>query len=258
MAGDLFSLRLHFSGGDADQGMLDAYDGSLSLHGFAQALQIATNAYVNNDITNYATALKNAEVYIRPARQGSFITEFATVIGRKRKGVTINAPTFYDFITFAFNQAVGRTLDAPKSTYVNNLIGPDKPFFDDLAESMEGSLQRAHRVVEKGDVSRVFLQRPRGEKLVEFDQETSLWVNTRATDDLAQEFTGNITRFNAVSPNGRAFIDDFDRIIPFKRSDHFPENKKGLLSWSLHGSNIDTRKKLKIAAKFVDLRKCFQ
>ena len=42
MAEDSFSLRLHFSGGDADAHMLDAYDGSTSLHGFAQALQIAT------------------------------------------------------------------------------------------------------------------------------------------------------------------------------------------------------------------------
>jgi hypothetical protein len=55
-----------------------------------------------------------------------------------------------------------------------------------------------------------------------------------------------------VSPNGRAFIDEFGRIIPFKRSSDFPEDKRGLLSWSLHGSNLDTRKKLEIEAKKVE------
>ncbi len=247
-----FGLRLHFNGGDADEHMLDAYDGSASLHGFAQALQIATNAYINQDVTNYATALKNAKVYMRPARQGSFITDFTTVITRRPKGVTVNAPTFYDFITFALKQAIGRTPAAPKTSYVDSLIGPDKPLFDDLAENLEGSLQRAHRVISEGGVTKVSVQRPRGEQLVEFDQETSLWVNTRSTDAIAQKFIGNITRFNSVSPNGRAFIDDFGRIIPFKRSTEFPEDKRGLLSWSLHGSNLDIKKKLEIEAKKVE------
>jgi len=252
MAEDSFSLRLHFSGGDADEHMLDAYDGSTSLHGFAQALQIATNAYINQDVTNYSTALKNAKVYMRPARQGSFITDFTTVITRKPKGVTVNAPTFYDFITLAFNQAVGRTPAAPKTAYVDGLIGPDKPFFDDLAEHMEGSLQRAHRVISEAGVTVVSVQRPRGEQLVEFDQETSLWVNTRSIDEFPETFTGNITRFNSVSPNGRAFIDEFGRIVPFKRNGDFPESKRGLLSWSLHGSNLDTKKKLEIQARKVE------
>lgn len=251
MVEESFGLRLHFSGGDADQNMLDAYDGSTSLHGFAQALQIATNAYINGDVTNYATALKNAKVYMRPARQGSFITDFTTVITRKPKGVTVNAATFYDFITFAFNQAVGRTPSEPKTAYVDGLIGPDKPLFDDLAESMEGCLERAHRVISEGGVTKVSIQRPRGEQLAEFDQETSLWVTTRSTDVHPQTFTGNITRFNSVSPNGRAFIDQFSKIIPFKRGADFPDGHKGLLSWSLHGSNIDTTKKLEIQARQV-------
>lgn len=252
MVEESFGLRLHFSGGDADNHMLDAYDGTSSLYGFAQALQIATNAYINHDVTNYSTALKNAKVFMRPARQGSFITDFTTIITRKPKGVTVNGPTFYDFITFAFNQAVGRTPAAPRTAYVNGLIGPEKPFFDDLAEHMEGSLQRAHRTISEGGVRTVSVQRPRGEQLVEFDHETSLWVNTRSIDDFPQTFTGNITRFNSVSPNGRAFIDEYGRIIPFKRSADFPEDKRGLLSWSLHGSNLDTRKKLEIEAKKVE------
>ncbi|WP_155898465.1 DUF7946 domain-containing protein [Aurantimonas coralicida] len=251
MAGDSFGLRVRFSGGDADKQMLDAYDGSTSLHGFAQALQIATNAYINQDVTNYATALKNAKVFMRPARQGSFITDFTTVITRKPKGVTVNAQTFYDFITFAFNQAVGRTPAAPKTAYVDGLIGPEKPFFDDLTENLEGSLQRAHRVISEGGVTEVSVQRPRGEQLVEFDLETSLWVNTMSTSAFPQSFTGNITRFNSVSPNGRAFIDEFGRIVPFKRGGDFPEDKRGLLSWSLHGSNLDTKKKLELVAREV-------
>lgn len=252
MIEESFSLRLRFKGGDADNNELDAYDGSVSLHGFAQALQIATQAYVNKDITNVATALKGAKVYMRPARQGSFVTDFTTVIKRKRKGITLNGPTFYDFIGYAFNQAVGRTRDHAETAYVKSLTGPKDVFFDELAEQLEGSLQRAHRAITEQGVTHVSVERPRGEGLVVFDQETSLWVNTRDTGDRVERFTGNVTRFNSVSPNGRAYIEEFNRILPFTRAGDFDSERRGLLSWSLHGSNLDIKKKLTFDARKVE------
>lgn len=246
-----FGLRLKFEGGDADENHLDAYDGSLSLHGFAQALQIATHAYANRDLTHVATSLKGAKVFMKPAKQGSFIADFTTVVTRKKKGVTLNASTFYDFISYAFNQAVGRTSEQPTTSYVKSLVGPEEVFFDELAEELEGSLQRAHRVIAEEGVTSVSIQRPRGEGLVVFDQQTNAWVNTRAPSQAEETFVGNVTRFNTVSPNGRAYIDEFERIIPFKRVAEFPADRRLLLSWSLHESNLASKKKLTFEARTV-------
>ncbi|MBB2905814.1 hypothetical protein FHR76_002196 [Rhizobium sp. RAS22] len=247
-----FGLRLKFEGGDADENQLDAYDGSLSLHGFAQALQIATHAYANRDVTNVATALKGAKVFMKPARQGSFITDFTTVITRKKKGVTLNATTFYDFVSYALNQAVGKTAEQPATAYVRSLTGPEDVFFDELAEELEGSLQRAHRVIAEEGVTSVSVERPRGGGLVIFDQQTNAWVNTRAPSEAEETLIGNVTRFNTVSPNGRAYIDEYERIIPFKRVAEFPVDRRLLLSWSLHESNRDSKKKLSFEARTVE------
>ncbi|UXT56678.1 hypothetical protein FY134_03060 [Agrobacterium fabrum] len=251
MAEETFGVRVRFEGRDADDNHLDAYDGSLSLHGFAQALQIATHAYANRDITNVATAMKGAKVFMKPARQGSFITDFTTVITRKKKGITLNASTFYDFVGYAFSQAVGKTAEQPNTPYVKSLTGPEDVFFDELAEELEGSLGRAHRVIAEEGATTISVERPRGGGLVVFDHQTNMWVNTRDPSDQIETLTGNVTRFNTVSPNGRAYIDEFQRIIPFRRVAAFPVDQRLLLSWSLHESNLASKKKLTFDARTV-------
>jgi len=246
-----FGLRLRFSGGYADQNMLDAYDGSKSLAGVARALQITTQAYVNKDFSKVATKLKNAEIYIKPAHQGSFIVDFITHISAKASGVLINAPTYYDFIGFAFNQAVGNTKGEPKTRYVQSLIGPDKPTFDHLSEVLEGSLQEAHRSISEQTVSQITLERPRGEKIAVFNQQTAEWVYTRDLGKNPEYLIGNVTRYNSESPNGRAYIDHLDKIIPFKRHDDFKAANKQNLTWSLHEHDRIKQGKLEFEARRV-------
>jgi len=246
-----FGLRIRYVGGDADSNLLEAYDGSASLAGFTQALQIATNAYLNHDVTNRSTALKNAKFYIKPSRPGSFITDFIAEIQNKPKGVTVNAPTFYDFMKFSFSRAVGKTNVEPETPYVKKLKEDDEPFFDDLAEAMEGSLQRAHKTIEGKSVTSVTLERPRGE-LVEFDVDTCLWVGTRAIDDDLTVYTGSVTRYNSVSGNGRVYVEELQKIVPFRPGQGFLHGRRGLFSWSLHGSTVDTDSKLSLSAYKVE------
>ena len=251
MSDQNFGLRLRFSGAYADQNLLDAYDGSKSLAGFARALQITTQAYINKDFSKVATKLKNADIYIKPARQGSFLIDFITRIKAKASGVIVNPSTYYDFIGFALNQAVGNTNGDPQTSYVKSLIGPDQPTFDHLAEVLEGSLQDAHRSISEKTVSQITLERPRGEKIAIFNQQTAEWVNTRDTDAVPEKMIGNVTRYNTQSPNGRAYIDIFDRIVPFKRCDTFIASHKQNLTWSLHEHDRIKGGKLEFEARRV-------
>lgn len=246
-----FGLRLRYVGGDADNNLLEAYDGSASIAGFAQSLQIATNAYLNHDVTNRSTALKNAKFFIKPSRPGSFITDLIVEVQAKPKGVTLNATTFYDFIKFSFSRAVGKANIEPETPYVNKLKDKDEPFFDDLAEAMEGSLQRAHKAIEGKTVTTVTLERPRGE-LVEFDAETCLWVGTRDVADDITELTGNVTRYNSVSGNGRVYVEELKKIVPFRPGEGFLSARRGLFSWSLHGNTVDTDRQLSLSAHKVE------
>lgn len=247
-----FGLKLRFQGGDADRHLLELYDGTMSLHGFAQALQIATHAYLNAEVTNRATALKGATFYLKAPRQGSVLTDFVAVIEKYPATVTVSAAAFYDFLKFSIGRATGSQQAEPENAYVRKRWERDEPFFDDLAEELEGCLQRAHRGIDEGNVVKATIERPKGEGLLVFNKQTSMWVNTREEKPDIYELSGNVTRYNTMTGNGRVYITELKRIVPFRPAPEFPFIKRGLLSWSLHEGNLARADALQFQAKKVE------
>lgn len=251
-------LRLRYTGGLAEENQLDLYDGTTSLQGFAQSLQIATHAYLNNEIVTRATALRGAKLFVRPPRSGSVVFDLIAIIeaypatvALASSAVSISAPVFRDFLKYSFRKACGLfDEDEPETPYMKRMLSErQEPFFDELGEVLEGSLQRAHRPI--GDsVSSVELMSPRN-LLIGFDEQTKDWVSTNDRDDLPENVTGNMTRFNSITRNGRAYIDQIGRIVPIRPNDEFPSVLFPLLTWSLHGSNSDLPKKLEMTVKRV-------
>lgn len=246
-------IKISYHGGVADENELPLYDGTASIHGVAQSLQIATHAYLNEEIVGRATALHGASFLIRPPRRGSFIMEVVANIEKfpacSTAVTAIAAPAFYDFLKIAYQKALGAFVDEPETPTVRRMFERDEPFFDELGETLEGSLARAHRPI--GDeVDYVTISRPRAD-LVTLDQDTKEWVNTRDVGDEFEEMTGNVTRFNSVTRNGRAYIDQLNKIVPFKPDGDFNMGRIGGLTWSLHGSNVALPNKLKFSARRV-------
>lgn len=237
-----FALKLRFEGEKTAINGLDLYDGSASFHGFAKAIQIVTHAYLNDEIVGRATALKGADLCFGAPRRGSVLFDLVARFRRRPKSAPLNADTFYDFTKVALARATGDLNASASTSFVANILRSDEPFFDELAENIEGSLQQAHRSIDREDVI-VTLERPRS-TLIMFDKKTSAWVNTRDEDPDVEEFKGNMTRFNTHTGNGRAYIKSVKRIIPVRKSDAFNEQNKGWLTWSLHGDNISIDKDL--------------
>lgn len=247
-----FSLKLRFSGKNVDKRGLDLYDGSTSFYGFSQALQIAVHAYMTKEIVSRSTALRGAEMYFGSPRRGSVLFDIITVMEKYPAVSGFSAVVFYDFIKYAFSKAAGYLEVSPETPQIQKLA-IDETFFDQLAETLEGSLQRAHRAIDRG-VEQVTLERPRSE-LVLFNWETSQWVNTRDENPNIQEFTGSITRYNSITGNGRAFIRELGRIIPFRPNENFPSSKRGILTWSLHGNTVQGEKELRFWASKIESAK---
>lgn len=248
-----FKLRMRYQGGIADDHLLDFYDGATSFQGFSQATHIAVHAYLNREIISKAPALKGAKLFMRPIKQGSLILEIIAVIerypGTSGFVSAITAPIFYDFIKYVFCKAAGLLSVNPETSYVSEWNRREEPFFEDIAEAMEGSFQRAHRPIDV-DVQTITISRPRID-LLTFNSQTKEWVNTREPDEILNTVIGNVTRFNTITGNGRIFIHEIGRIVPFKQSREFPENKKGFLTWSIHGSNLDKEKDISITARYI-------
>jgi hypothetical protein len=242
-----FKLKLRYSGGEADEHRLEMYDATASFHGFAQALQISMHAYINNEVISRSTALKGGELYVEAPKSGSLLLSIIAVIEANpaTSGVLAGmaAAPFYVFIKYTFSKASGYLEARPTTRYVTKLATEHEPFFDDLAEAMEGGLQRAHRPIDKG-IPKVTLERPRA-VLVKFDKETSAWVNTRDLTNDVFDMDGYVTRYNSMTGNGRAYIRKLKKIIPFRLSPEFPYNKRGYLTWSLHGGTVAQEKSLK-------------
>lgn len=235
-------LRLRFSGQSIQSDGMRLYDGTTSLHGFARALQLTTYAYLNDDTVMRATALKGAVLYIGPPKRGSLLFDIVAKFARKPKSAPLNRDLFYDFTETALARATGNLEAEGRTAFVKKKIDKDEPFFDELAEKLEGSLQEAHRIVDEDHVT-VTLERPRS-ALLQFDIATSEWVKTRDEDPNTREYKGNMTRFNTQTGNGRAYFHSIKKIVPIRKSDDFDTKHKGLLTWSLHGSHLDTDKDL--------------
>jgi len=242
-------FKIRYTGGDADENQIPFYDGSTSINGICQALQITTHAYINDAVISRATALRGAKFYLRPAKSGSFLVEVVAFIEQYPASAAIAAPVFYDFIKLAWSKATGLLDTEPDTSSVRRLLDRDEPYFDELAETLEGSLQRAHRPIGEG-VRGITLEQAR-KPLLNLTSETKDWVNT--ADELPQIETleGNVTRFNSVTRNGRVYLDDLQRIVPFKPAPEFPPARFGYLTWSLHGSNTDLLSRLELDVKRV-------
>lgn len=256
-------FKIRYEGGLADQNALPGYDGATSIDGITRAIHLATHAYMTGEVTARATALKGASVYIKPARQGSFIFDLVVLMetypATSSLAAAIGAPMFYDFVKTAFKRATGNLDAEPKNSTLQKLYQRKEPpplkknpvDLDELSEILEGSLQDAHRPIgDDGEIKTMSISTPRTE-LVVFDSETKDWVNTRDEAQVFEDVRGNVTRYNSLSRNARVFVDEFNRVVPMRPDGDFNIGSLPLLTWSLHGSNVGTRNKLDMRVRRV-------
>ena len=81
------------------------------------------------------------------------------------------------------------------------------------------------------------MERPRSQ-LLTFNKQTLDWVKTRDENPSAEGITGNITRFNVLSHNGRLFDYALERTVPFKPNPNGIDTRSSsLITWSMDQLN---------------------
>lgn len=257
-------IKVRYTGGLADRNALPGYDGAKSIDGVTRALHIVTHAYLSGEVTSRATAMKGASILLQPARQGSFVYEFIVIIENYPAMTTIAAaatgPMFYDFVKTAFRRATGIINAEPETRSLQKLYErkdpptlsfPPPADLDELAETLEGSLQDAHRPIgTEGTIGEISIGTPRN-NLVVFDDNTKDWVNTREEAIGLEQIRGNVTRYNSNTRNARLFVDQFNCILPIRPDGDFEVGSLPLLTWSLHGSNVGAPNKLDLRVRRV-------
>jgi hypothetical protein len=230
-----YQIRFRYRGGAADDNLLDLYDGTKSIHGFARALQIAAHGFIHHDVIHHATALRGARLYLKPPQRGSFLNDIVIVITQNPIPSSMAAAAFYDFLKFSVGKAVGKFCE-PETPSVSRLNTSDEPFFDELGEAMEGALLDGHRTIQSAGGT-ITMERPRSE-LLTFNQETLSWVRTRDENPVPEDIIGNITRYNVLSQNGRLYDYGLERTVPFKPNPNgIASDDSSLLTWSMDQLN---------------------
>lgn len=223
-------VKFRYERGTADTGRLDLYDASVALNGIARATSIVTHAYLNGEVRTHGDTAHGAEFYINTPRRGSFIYE-AVIFASG----AIGGGLFYDFVKYAFNEAVGKV--SQSDNYSRSLAKRIEPTIGELPAVLESPLSDIHRPIRKEPVMILDVTRPRGEKLASFDSDTALYLLPQ-TVPAPHQIVGNVTKYNNLTGWGRFFDRLEGRTISFNISLKSPEHQKELITWSQHENNL--------------------
>lgn len=234
------NFTIRYTGGKADESLLDLYDAAASMHGLAKALGITSHALVNDGAVRHRVdSIPNVNFYLHPPKKGSFI-ELVTIVfddpAIQAIGSSVLVAAFWDFINFTWRQATGR--EAQLTEYkTSKLINENEFLTQEIEHALERPLQLIHRPIQNDRNIVIEIKRPRIGTVLKFDKYTFDYVMSQNDSEELENVLGNVTKYNNLSGIGR-FYDDFQRkTISFHCHKDLTDEEKQILSWSLHSSN---------------------
>ena len=241
-----FRVAVVYDGGMAKVGLLSAYDAGISVAGMARAIAITGHALVYQGFPRVRAAkVPGIDVYVTPARTGSFLQELRVVLSDPLValgvglGANVLSSAMWDLIKWSWSAAVGKAAE-PDTEYLKQLLERKEPYLGHLPEALESALRQAHRPIEADgevEISVQDMDAPASPEVVHFDKETLAYVTSKARDDDPVIVHGNVTRYNILSGIGRFYSKEEGRTIPFRLSPVLPDNQKPFITWSLDERN---------------------
>lgn len=243
---------LKYTGGKADDNVLDLYDAATSMHGLAKALAITSYSLINDGkVRRRADSIPNVDFYLQPSKKGSFI-EIVTIIFQNPAvqvlGSSVLAAAFWDFVNFTWKEATGResTLTEYKT---KRLLENNETLPEEISHALELPLQQLHKPIQKDKNIVIEIKRPRNDvPVVKFNSSTLDYVMSESEPEEVTNIVGNVTKFNILSGIGRFYDDRLGKTVSFHSSSEIDRETKEILSWSLHNSNQNRTGKIKIVA----------
>ncbi len=235
-----FTIR--YTGGTADQSVLDLYDAATSMHGLAKALAITTHALATEgEIRSKGNSIPNVKFNLHPPKQGSFI-ELITIVFEdpvvRVLGASVVTAAFWDMVEFTWRQATGRARQ-PKERIPRKIVADNELFPQEI--SRVTPLQQLHRPILHDRNITIEIKRPRVGTVLNFTSETLDYVMSQNDPELIEGVNGNVTKYNILSGFGRFYDDTAQRTIAFHISQHLTTQQKEILTWSLHHSTADNQ-----------------
>lgn len=234
------NFTIRYTGGKADESLLDLYDAAASIHGLAKALGITSHALVNNgNIRHRVDSIPNVKFYLHPPKKGSFI-ELVTIVFEdpavQALGSSVIVAAFWDFVNFTWRQATGRPAELTETSTKRIFEGNDL-LAQEIEHALENPLQMMHRPIQNDRSIEIEIKRPRIGTVLKFNRETYEYVSSQNDPEEIFNVLGNVTKYNNLSGIGRFYDDAKRRTLSFHCHKDLTEEEKQILTWSLHSSN---------------------
>lgn len=231
------SIRIEYTGGTANEGLLSAYEAGLSITGLSRALALSAHALVGDGRTRLRARRTPAfHIYIAPPRGGSFIEELRVVFSDPivqvlGGGVIGNA--LWDLIKVSWSATVDK-LAEPETDHVKALLERQEPVMGRLPYALESPLEQVHRPIQRDREIEISVQDAEQRiEVVRFDDDTLEAISSNVRDKEATLIHGNVTRYNILTGFGRLYALEEGRVVPFRLGPSFPEIQKAILTWSM-------------------------
>lgn len=222
-------IKFQFEHGSADGHVLDAYDAARALTGIARSLNITLHALLNDEVRTQGDTASGVEVFLAPPRRGSFVYELVMSFSE-----LVATGVAYDFIKYAFNEAIGNDADEAHTAALQKRI---EPTMGALPAALETALLEAHRPIAQAPEMTLTVMRPRGQVLARFDNQTIRQLQP-TFEDLDAPVLGHVTRYNTISEWGKLYSHDERRVVSFQIVDELDMAQRSLITWSLHQNNL--------------------
>lgn len=234
------NFTIRYTGGKADESLLDLYDAAASMQGFAKALGITSYALINDGaIRHRADSIPNVKFYLHPPKKGSFI-ELVTVVFEDPAvlaiGSSVIVAAFWDFVNFTWRQATGRPAELTETT-TRRIVANNELLAQEIEHALENPLQLIHRPIQNDRNIEIEIKRPRVGTVLKFNRETFDYVSSQSDPEELVNVLGNVTKYNNLSGIGRFYDDAQGRTVSFHCQKDLSDEEVQLLSWSLHAAN---------------------
>lgn len=226
---------VRYEGRSADQHLLPAYEGAVSIQGISRSLTLITTYLATGKIRKNAPFESPIQLFLKPSQPGSFetiyqiVSDFPVETVIDGVALSVTGDLIYDTVKVVFNRVTGKAAK-PQQKKLEELLQKKGGDFAALEDAVEPSIVMAHKVIGTGSNNIVIFG---DNNKITFNGTTKDFVTAHIQDEVTEKKDVSVASYNANSKSGRVFDFEFERTVPFTIASAASKSTAVAIAWGL-------------------------